>query len=435
MVEPLSFDKLLPILTSTFGQLPDKRTGDNTQYTLCDAALAAFGVFFTQSPSFLAYQRDMQRSKGRNNAKSLFGVEQIPCDQQIRNLLDPVAPGHLGAPFWTILARLSADKDMDTAYSFNGSWLCSLDGTQYFSSTTIHCPNCTVTVRSETPYYSHTVLIPALVMPGKSEVLALEPEFIVPQDGAVKQDCERNAAKRWVKRNAARFAGHRVTMLADDLHCNQPFCELLQDQHLDFILTCKPDSHEALYLEVALLTKLGAVTQFTDRRWTGQGHEQWIYRFVNHVPMRAGGKALYVNWCELTTVNEASGVVLYHNAFATNHNLSEHTVRSIVLAGRTRWKIENENNNVLKNHGYHLEHNYGHGQQHLSTVLIILALLAFLCHTMLQLCDDQYQRLRAELGARRTFFDDIRALTRYFYFEGWDRLLAFMIIQLELDTG
>ena len=68
-------------------------------------------------------------------------------------------------------------------------------------------------------------------------------------------------------------------------------------------------------------------------------------------------------------------------------------------------------------------------------MMITLALLAFLCHTVLQLCDTQYQRLRAELGARRTFFDDIRTLTRYFFFPSWDRLLTFMIIQLEIDEG
>jgi hypothetical protein len=96
MAKPLSFAQLLAILTTTFMELPEHRTGQNTRYSLCDAALGAFGVFFTQSPSFLAYQRDMQRHKGRNNAPSLFGVAQIPSDPQIRNLLDPIAPMHLG---------------------------------------------------------------------------------------------------------------------------------------------------------------------------------------------------------------------------------------------------------------------------------------------------------------------------------------------------
>jgi hypothetical protein len=428
----LSFGKLLTVVSDTFGQLPDHRTGHNGQFTLCDAALGAFGVFFTQSPSFLAYQRDMQLRKGHNNAGSLFGIERIPSDPQIRNLLDPIVPAELRAPFWTILALLEQEGRLLSDYQFAGSWLCSLDGTQYFNSTKIHCPDCTVAVRAEGIWYSHSVLIPALVMPGKAEVIVLEPEFITPQDGAEKQDCERKAAQRWIMRNAAQFSGHRVTILADDLYCNQPFCELLLAQGLDFILTCKQDSHPALYEEVGLLAKMGSVAQVEDRRWTGKGHERWTYHYVQHVPLRGDPKALSVNWCELTVVSETTGETLYHNAFATNHNLNEATVRNTVTAGRTRWKIENEANNVLKNRGYHLEHNFGHGQQHLASVLLMLILLAFLFHTVLQLCDQTYQCVRAKLATRKTFFDDIRALTRYLFFQSWEHLLDFMFTQLEL---
>ena len=435
MTKTLSWGQLLAILVATCQDLPDQRTGKNSQYTISDAILGGFGVFFTQTPSFLARQRDMQRRKGCNNARSLFGVEHIPSDPQIRNLLDPLAPEHLRPPFWTVFERLVAAGELKDYQSFTGGLLCSLDGTQYFSSTKVHCPQCTVIVKETGTRYAHTVLIPALVRPGKAEVLVLEPEFIMPQDGAEKQDCERNAARRWIERNALRLAEQRVTILADDLHCHQPFCELLQTHHLSFILTCKPDSHPTLYEEVALLAKIGGVTQISDRRWTGQGYESWTYRYVNQVPLRAGAKALAVNWCELTIVSEATGEVLYHNAWATNHTLAEPTVRPVVAAGRGRWKIENENNNVLKNHGYYLEHNYGHGQQYLAAVVVMLILLAFLFHTVLQLCDEKYRRLRAALGTRKTFFDDIRALTRYHYFLGWEQLLDFMLAGLELTPG
>ena len=138
--------------------------------------------------------------------------------------------------------------------------------------------------------------------------------------------------------------------------CNQPCCELLlADPHRNFIFTCKPDSHVALYTEIALLDRIGAVAQVVVRVWTGHGFQRWTYRYVNDVPLRAGPDALHVNWCELTIVQETTGTQLYHNAFATNHRLTDDTVRPIVAAGRARWKIENENNNVLKNHGYHLD--------------------------------------------------------------------------------
>ncbi len=107
----------------------------------------------------------------------------------------------------------------------------------------------------------------------------------------------------------------------------------------------------------------------------------------------------------------------------------------IVADGRSRWKVENEGFNVLKNRGYNFEHNYGHGQEHLSALLLTLLLLAFLFHTVLDLSCLVYQAVRQELGPRRTFFNDLRALTRYVLFDNWRQLLTFMHQQLDLAPG
>ena len=122
-------------------------------------------------------------------------------------------------------------------------------------------------------------------------------------------------------------------------------------------------------------------------------------------------------------------------AFATNFLLSEHTVPLVVRSGRARWKTENENHNILKNHGYHLSHNFGHGHRFLSSFLLSLNLLSFLLHTVLQLSDSVYQRLRLELGSRSAFFDDLRSLTRYLAFDSWTHLLSFMFENLELSAS
>ena len=114
-------------------------------------------------------------------------------------------------------------------------------------------------------------------------------------------------------------------------------------------------------------------------------------------------------------------------------SLRQQYLPAIVAAGRSRWKIENENNNVLKNYGYHLEHNFGHGDEYLSMILVLLNLLAFLFHTVLDFVDEVYQRLRTHLRVRKTFFTDLQALTRYMFFPSWDQLLNFMYVQLELD--
>jgi hypothetical protein len=355
MAATLSFDRLRSILVATVICLPDRRTRPNRIYDLADAALGAFAVFFVQSPSFLAHQLDMQRVRGQNNAQSLFGLEQVPSDGQIRNLLDPIAPEQLAPPFWRVFEQLR-DGDYLTAYQGHlGRWLCALDGTQYFSSQKIHCAQCTTRVINERTYYSHSLVAPLIVAPGENRVIALEPEFVRPQDGSEKQDCELRAAERWLQRNAGRFPAGSLTLLGDDLYCHQPFCELVLTHHCHFAFTCKPDSHPALYQEIDLLTKAGGVFEVSQRRWTGQRHELWHYRYALRVPLRADTKPLYVNWCEVTITDAATGELLYRNAWATDHALTESGLHDFVTAARTRWKSENENNNVLKNYGYHLD--------------------------------------------------------------------------------
>jgi hypothetical protein len=158
--------------------------------------------------------------------------------------------------------------------------------------------------------------------------------------------------------------------------CQQPFCELVLAQHCHFAFTCKPDSHPALYQEIDLLSKVGGVSEVSQRRWNGQRHEIWRYRYAVRVPLRVDSQPLYVNWCEVTITNAATGELLYRNAWATDHALTESGLHDFVVAARTRWKSENENNNVLKNYGYHLDLRQlrprpavpGHGAHHAQPV-------------------------------------------------------------------
>jgi len=431
MSEGLAFDRLVQELHHILDSLPDSRKGKNTQYTIKDAALGAFAVFFTQSPSFLAYQRTMQQAKGRSNAESLFGLEHIPCDNQVRTLLDPVAPAQVFAVFALLYDALERAGQVALFRTFANQLLIALDGTQYFSSQQIHCEHCSQRRHDNGQVtYFHQVITPVIVAPGKAEVIPLEPEFITPQDGHEKQDCEQEAAKRWIESHAGRYS--QVTILGDDLYCKQPLCALLLQHGFNFILVCKPDSHQTLYEWLAMLEASGDLAQFSIRHWNGRFHEVHRYRYAHEVPLRDSEDALLVDWCELTITKASDGTILYHNAFATRHHLDHESVVLVVQAGRARWKVENENTNILKTKGYHLEHNYGHGKHYLSAVLLTLNLLAFLFHTVLGWVDHKYQLVRRTLGARQTFFQDLQALTRYLHFASWEQLLDFMINGLEL---
>ena len=209
-------------------ELPDKRTGKNKRYRMEDAALSAFSVFFTQSPSFLAYQRAMEGSKGRSNAQSLFGVHQIPSDNHIRDLLDPVTPEHVFPVFEEILQVLEQQGQLAVLRSIADTLLIALDGTEYFSSSQIHCSACsTRTLKSGETHYFDSVITPVILCPGQTYVIPLVPEFIVPQDGHDKQDCENAAAKRWLSQHGQRFSPLNVTILGDDLYCRHPLCHSL----------------------------------------------------------------------------------------------------------------------------------------------------------------------------------------------------------------
>jgi hypothetical protein len=171
----------------------------------------------------------------------------------------------------------------------------------------------------------------------------------------------------------------------------------------------------------------------TVRQKTAHGLLLHPYRSAAQLPLRAPADTLQVNWCGLSSTT-AQGECLDHNAFVTQEKSTQKTVAQVVTAGRTRWKVENENNPTLKTKGYHLAHNFGHGKQHLASLLATCNLLAFLLHTRLDLQEVKYRVLRRTLGRRQTFFDDLRALTRYLCFARWGALLDFMLDGLEIES-
>jgi hypothetical protein len=284
-------------------------------------------------------------------------------------------------------------------------------------------------------HYSHTAVTPVLLAPEREAVFPLPPAFVVPQDGHAKQDCELAASARWLERWAERLAPWGITVLGGDLYCHQPFCQAVKDAKMHFILVCKEDSHPHLYESVAFLATQGVLETLQKRLWNGKHAEVHTYRYANHLPLRGDQEAMQVNWVEITIAHEETGETIYKNAWVTDFDATQTTVQAIVRDGRARWKVENENNNVLKTKGYHLEHNFGHGKQFLASLLLSLNLLAFLFHTVMGLVDRKYQLLRQELRKRRKFFQHVEALLEYLLFDSWDSLFSFMCRGLELDTS
>ncbi len=427
--------RFLKVLEEVAATLPDKRAGRHNQiYELADAVNGAFAVFFTQSASFLAYQRDILRQKRHSNAQSVFQMRDVPSDNHIRDLLDEVPAAGFNSCYEWLWAELEATGRLADYRLMDGRLLVGVDGIVYFSSHKLHCDQCNQEVIGGRVHYSHRALTALVVHPQQSEVLPRAPEFITPQDGAEKQDCELNAAKRWLKREEGWLQGHQAIILGDDLFSHQPFCRQVAEAGLGFILVCKPPSHELLYEWVTGMEQAGKLAHFEQRQWNGRHGELWCYRWAGDIPLRAGDDALRVNWCDVTVTHQTDGTQLYHNSFVTNLAVDQASVQAVVAAGRSRWKHENEGHNVLTTRGYHIKHNFGHGDRYLAQVMFTLNLLAFFLHTCLLLTDRRYQQVRQELGTRQTFFDDIRALMRYQFFDSWETLLRFMAVGLKLEA-
>lgn len=419
-----TFDGMIASLRSAIKTFPDNRTGKNTQYEVMDAGSAAFSVFFTQCPSFLSFQQLMEQKHGLSNARTLFGIQTIPSNNQIRNLLDEVNPAFLSPVFIDCCNALIRSGDIDTYRvglgEYKNDLLIALDGTTYHSSHEISCNNCSKKTKDGEIMYSQAMVTPTIVAPGMNKVISLMPEFITPQDGDIKQDCEIKASKRWI--NNLKYNLQNITLLGDDLYAHQPWCEKVLDKKYNFIFVCKPESHKTLYEWIKGITK-----RKVEDRFDGKKHQIYTYDYIENVPLRDGEDALLVNFIEVTVKDRQTEKQLYHNAFITNHPLTDETLPIIIDCGRARWKIENENNNTLKTQGYHLEHNFGHGKKYLASLLATMNILAFLFHTMMEFMNKKYQLLRKVLGARKRLFESIRVLLIYHPYQNFDHLLDFMI--------
>lgn len=275
----VGFDELVAHLRDVLRALPDRRKGKNLSYAMEDFGLSAFSVFFTQSPSFLAHQRTMQQARGHHNAQSFFHVQQIPCDNQIRQRLDPIPPETLFPVYDQIYDTLREHGILQGFRGVHDSTLIALDGTWYHASQKIHCPCCSTREHKsgEITYY-HSAVTPVIVAPGHSEVIALRPQFITPQDGHTKQDCEIAAAKRWLDQNATRYLCGPVTLLGDDLYAHQPLCRRALRHSFHFLFVCKPDSHPTLYQWVNLLQPGPDLGSVKLRVKSGSQWHTYIYR-------------------------------------------------------------------------------------------------------------------------------------------------------------
>lgn len=392
-------DELIKLVREGFKSIKDHR-GYNSTYSLPDLLSAGFAIFSLKDPSLLAFREQFpQRSE---NLKRIYGIERIPEDTALREGLDGIDPGLLQAQFKPMLERLRAEGVVENRQVLGGYTLLAGDGTQHFCSSSRSCPHClTKQHRNGSTTYHHQLLAAVWVQPGEKTVFPVAVEPIVRQDGRQKNDCELNAAKRLIPRIRQTMPNDRLLLTLDALYANAPLIRVLKEQDISFLVGIKEGY---VLIQTERLAEQGALKEIS-READGR---VCAIRFANDLILNGQNQDLPVNYLEYIEVDAQSAEILFFSSWVTDLPINEGNAREMVTVARTRWKIENETFNTLKNQGYHLEHNYGHGKKYLATNFAILTFLAFLIDQMAQCLDDAFQKALAVYQTKRAFWEKVR---------------------------
>jgi hypothetical protein len=396
----LHFDALMQLARRGFEKLPEQRRCP--AFSLADTLMAGLALFSLKDPSLLAFCRRALD----HNLRSVFGLKAIPSDTQMREILDEVHPGRLRPAFGDVFRQLQRGKVLEPFVFLEGCYLVALDGVEYFRSDKIHCDHCLSCQHNngEVSYY-HQMLGAVIVHPDFPEVIPLMPEPIHRQDGHVKNDCERNAARRWIKQFRKGHPHLGIIVTEDALGSNAPHIRDLLENHIHFILGVKEGDHQHLFAQFDRRVEADQVEAVHEEDVSGASRS-WM--FVNGVSINESNQEVLVNLLVYVEVDAAGEIHTW--AWVTDLSLTVDNVQQVARGGRTRWRIENETFNTLKNQGYHFEHNYGHGYKHLAEVFAWLMMLAFLIDQVQQRCNPLFRKAWQKKGPKCALWEAVRQL-------------------------
>jgi len=359
----------------------------------------------------------------------------------MREILDTVDPVELRPAFEAMQGELQRGKALESFTVLEGRYLLAVDGTGQFASTAISCPHCCVKKASKkktsrkadtetsTPdddgvQFYHQSLAAALVHPDvKGVALPVGLEPITRADGATKNDCERNAAKRLLPYIAEAYPRRRFCVVEDALASNGPHVELLGELGMDYILGVKPAGNGALFAEVHRRQSAGELVEWESEE-AADGSVSG-YRFTHSVTLNASHEHLQVDYLEWWEIDKKGKQTSF--TWVTNLTITIENVFEIMRAARARWRIENETFNTLKNQGYEFEHNFGHGKRHLSSTLAALMMLAFLVDQIQEHACRVFKEARTTRRTKATLWLQMRAMMTTWRMTGWEMMMDLLI--------
>ena len=401
----LSCSNLLQLVRNSFSRINNvsKRT---PTISLADNLMSGFALFSLKYPSLLQFDLHATEEMVKHNLSSVYGINNIPSDTQMRERLDEIEPDQLRRTFKSLFAQCQRSNRLELFKYYDDRYLMPLDGTGYFQSAEVHCDNCCVkNHRDGRVTYYHQMLSGVIVHPNHKVALPFAPEAIMKSDGSTKNDCERRSAERFLDHLKREHPHLRSTITGDGLFSNGPFIKRLREDGHAFILVAKPKDHKALFEEFNSLPR----SSYEIKREKVTHRFEWI----NKLAINDSHLDCKVNVLEYWEEHENGK--RQHWVWVTDFPLSEKNVYQIMKGGRARHKIENETFNTLKNQGYQFEHNFGHGKKHLSTVFAYLMMLAFLVDQLEQLGCKTFNKALARLKTKKSLWERKRSIFFNFF--------------------
>jgi hypothetical protein len=424
----LCADALISVIHSLFQTIPDPKEFSSKKpasIRFTDVLMSGLAVFGLKFPSLLQY--DEHREILNSNLKALYHVDNFPSDTYLRERLDELNPSFIRPAFKKIFSVIQRGKCLEGFEFLDGYYLLPLDGTGEFSSGKVCCDQCCKKEhKNGSVTYYHQMLGGCIVHPEQSYVIPLCPEIIQNGDGSVKNDCERNAAKRFIENFRREHPHLKVIIMGDGIASNAPYIRLLEENRMKYLLGAKPGDHQFLF---------NAIEESEETEYYECKDEKGVFhqfRFLNGVALNKSNPDVMVNVLEYMQTDLKGKELRF--SWVTNIRITKTNVFKLMKGGRARWKIENETFNTLKNLGYNFEHNYGHGKKYLSTILCLLMLLAFLIDQVQGIACHLFQAIRKK-GSYRSMWETIRVLFQYLVFQSWEDLYQCIARRWKLNTS
>lgn len=398
----IKIDALHRYLAARFKKFRDKRNG-NASIELCDALMSGYAIFSLKDASLLRFNNE--RASRSESLRRVYKINKAPSDSGMRVILDEIESGQVKSVFKGVVEKIHKAGIIKSYRYIRDYVLVSIDGVHHFSSETVRCDHCMEYKKVNGQVeYRHSLLCGVLMHPDRSEVLPLDCEPIVRQDGREKNDCERNAAKRLIPRLRKLLGKEKAVIVEDALGANGPHIRDLKKEGFRFIIGVKEDGNKYLFGLFERLANQGQVLEHQEE----EGRYIHRFRYANDLPLNSDNRDIQVNFLEYRQIDKKGKEADKYFTWITDFHLSRLSVYQVMRCARSRWKIENETFNTLKNQGYNFEHNYGHGKKNLCTVMALLMMLAFLVDQLQQGWNDLFKAAWNKTQTKKALWEKVR---------------------------